>query len=120
VVHLKIDGIPIEAEEGWTILEAARFLGLDIPTLCYDEGLSPWGGCRLCIVEVGQGDGAKLVSSCTYLVEEGLIVRTASKRVVRARKVLVELLLASCPSSKTIQDLAAKMGIKKTRFSPDW
>ena len=120
MVHLKIDGIPIEVEEGWTVLEAAQFLGIDIPTLCYREGLTAWGGCRLCIVEIGEGDSTRLVSSCTYLVEENLNVKTASRRVVHARKVLVELLLASCPSSKTIQDLAARMGIKKTRFTPDW
>jgi len=120
VVHLKIDGIPAQVEDGWTVLETARFLGIDVPTFCYHDGLSPWGGCRLCVVEIGSGEEAKLVSSCTYPVEEGLRVRTASRRVVRARKVLVELLLASCPSSKTIQDLAAKMGVRRTRFSPDW
>lgn len=118
--NIRIDGIDFEAEEGWTILEVARFLGLDIPTLCYDEGLSPWGGCRLCVVEIGEGDNARLVSSCTYPVQEGLVIRTASRRVVRARQVLIELLLASCPTSKVIQDLAAKMGVERTRFKPDW
>ena len=54
--NIRIDGIDFEAEEGWTILEVARFLGLDIPTLCYNEGLSPWGGCRLCVVEIGEGE----------------------------------------------------------------
>ena len=117
---ISIDGIEFEAEEGWTILEVAKFLGLEIPTLCYDEGLSPWGGCRLCIVEIGEGDKTRLVTSCTYPVEEGLIVRTASKRVVDARKVIIELLLAQCPLSKTIQDLAAKFGVQKVRFTPKW
>jgi len=118
--NIRIDGIDFEAEEGWTILEVARFLGLDIPTLCYDEGLSPWGGCRLCVVEIGEGDDTRLASSCTYPVQEGLVIRTASRRVVRARQVLIELLLASCPTSKVIQDLAAKMGVERTRFKPDW
>ncbi len=118
--NIRIDGIDFEAEEGWSILEVARFLGLEIPTLCYDEGLSAWGGCRLCVVEIGEGDNARLVSSCTYPVQEGLVIRTASRRVVRARQVLIELLLASCPTSKVIQDLAAKMGVERTRFKPDW
>lgn len=118
--NIRIDGIDFEAEEGWTVLEVARFLGLDIPTLCYDEGLSPWGGCRLCVVEIGEGKDTRLASSCTYPVQEGLVVRTASRRVVRARQVLVELLLASCPTSKVIQDLAAKLGVERTRFKPDW
>ena len=116
MAKLRIDGIEIEVEKGWTILETARFLGIDIPTLCYDDGLTPWGGCRLCVVEIGEGEKAKLVSSCTYTVQEGLTVRTGSKRVIKARKLLVELLLASAPSSKTIQDLAAKLGVQKVRF----
>ncbi len=118
--NIRIDGIDFEAEEGWTVLEVARFLGLEIPTLCYDEGLTAWGGCRLCVVEIGEGESSKLATSCIYPVQEGLKVRTASKRVVQARKVLLELLLASCPTSKTVQDLAAKFGVDRTRFKPDW
>jgi len=118
--NITIDGIEFEAEKGWTILEVASFLGIDIPTFCYRDGLSAWGGCRLCIVEIGKGENTKLVTSCTFPVQEGLYIRTASKRVVHARKVLVELLLASSPTSKTIQDLAAKLGVTKTRFKPDW
>ncbi|MFA5782807.1 MAG: 2Fe-2S iron-sulfur cluster-binding protein, partial [Bacteroidales bacterium] len=59
---ITIDGISIEPQKGWTILETARFLGLEIPTLCYNEGLTPWGGCRLCVVEIGEGNNAKLVT----------------------------------------------------------
>ena len=117
---LKIDGIELEIQENWTILEAARFLGIDIPTLCYKEGLSAWGACRLCIVEIGSGEKTKLVSSCTYPIEEGLEVRTASKRVVEARKMILELLIAQCPTSKILQDLASKMGLKQVRFKPKW
>ncbi len=115
-----IDGIDFDAPEGWTVLEAAQFLGLEIPTLCYDPGLTSWGGCRLCVVEIGEGDRSKLVTSCTYPVEEGLKIRTASKRVVNARKVIMELLIAQCPQSKTLQDLAAKLGLERVRFSPKW
>ena len=104
---VRINGIDVEAERGTTLLEAARFLGVEIPTLCHHEGLSPYGACRLCVVEVGPAGNSKLVSACTYPVEEGLNVRTHSRRVVRARKMLVELLLSVCPSSKTIQDLAS-------------
>ena len=62
---IKIDGIEFEAPEKWTVLEAARFLGLEIPTLCYHEGLSPWGGCRLCVVEIGVGELHYTVASNT-------------------------------------------------------
>ena len=119
-MKITIDGIPFDAQEGWTILEVARFLGLEIPTLCYHEGLSSWGGCRLCIVEIGIDDRAKLVTSCTYPVEDGLIVRTASKRVVNARKMILELLIAQCPTSKVLQDMAAKIGLNQVRFTPKW
>jgi len=116
MINLKINGLPVSVEPGTTLLEAAKFLGFPIPTLCHMEGLSPYGACRLCVVEVGQGPRAKLVTSCTYPAEEGLQVRTASERVVRARKMLLELYLASCPQSKTIQDLASAHEVRQQRF----
>ena len=76
-MKIKIDGINFETSEHFTILDVARFLGLDIPTLCYHEGLSPGGNCRLCVVEIGTGDRTKQVTSCTYPVEEGLVVYSA-------------------------------------------
>ena len=119
-MKLKIDGINVDVPEGYTILEAARFIGLDIPTLCYHEGLSAWGGCRLCVVEIGEGDRKKMVTSCTFPVEEGLVVYTSSEKVVKARKMILELLIAQCPTSKTLQDLASKMGLDQVRFTPKW
>ena len=107
MITIRINGAEVSVEEGMTLLEAAQFLGFPIPTLCHMEGLSPYGACRLCVVEIGEGSKAKLVTSCTYPVKEGLHVRTASSRVMQARKMVLELLLASCPQSKTIQDLAS-------------
>ena len=120
MIHLIINGLDVAVEEGTTVLEAARFFGFPIPTLCYNEGLSPYGACRLCVVEIGEGPGARLVSSCTYAAEEGLRVRTASERVLRARRMILELLLASCPQSKTIQDLASAHGICQQRFKQEY
>ena len=117
MIDLHINGIPVSVEEKTTVLEAADFLGIRIPTLCHMEGLRPYGACRLCVVEIGTGDRTKLVTSCTYPVEPGLKVRTASDRVLRARKMVIELMLGSCPQSKTIQDLAAKHGVRY--FCPD-
>jgi len=116
MVNIRINGLDFQAEPGTTLLEVAQFLGIEIPTLCYNEGLTPYGACRLCVVEIGEGENSKLVSSCTYPVEEGLVVRTHSQRVVNARKMLMELYLASCPSSKTIQDLASRLEVTRTRF----
>ncbi len=116
MITLQINGLQARVEEGSTLLEAARFLGFPIPTLCHMEGLSPYGACRLCVVEIGEGPGAKLVSSCTYPAQEGLKVRTASSRVLRARKMILELLLASCPQSKILQDLASAHNMRQQRF----
>jgi len=116
MINLKINGIDVSVDQGTTLLEAAQFLGLPIPTLCHMEGLTPYGACRLCVVEVGDEPNSRLVTSCTYPAENGLKVRTSSQRVVRARKMIVELLLASCPQSKTIQDIAAALGVRQQRF----
>jgi len=116
MVTLTINGLPVSVEEGSTLLEAARFLGFPIPTLCHMDGLTPYGACRLCVVEIGEGPRARLVSSCTYPAQDGLKVRTASSRVLRARRMILELLLASCPQSKIIQDLASAHGIRQQRF----
>jgi len=120
MIQMTINGLSVSVEEGTTVLEAARFYGFPIPTLCYHEGLSPYGACRLCVVEIGDGPKAKLVSSCTYPVQEKLTVRTASSRVIRARKMILELLLASCPQSKKIQDLASAHGIRRQRFRQEY
>jgi bidirectional [NiFe] hydrogenase diaphorase subunit len=114
----KMNGLDVQAEEGWTILETAKFYGLEIPTLCYNEGLSPYGGCRLCLVEIGVEPRTKLVSSCTYPAEEGLVVHTDTKRVIEARRMMIELMLSVAPFSKQIQDLASQFGVTKMRFVP--
>jgi len=119
MITLRINGLHVSVEKGTTLLEAARFYGFPIPTLCHMEGLSSYGSCRLCVVEIGEGPQAKLVSSCTYPAEEGLRVRTSSSRVVRARRMVLELLLASCPQSKTIQDFAAAHGVRQQRFKQE-
>ncbi len=116
MINIKINGLPLSVEEGTTILEAAEFLGFPIPTLCHMDGLTPYGACRLCVVEIGEGLKSKLVSSCTYPVEEGMKIRTASNRVIRARKMVIELLLASCPQSKIIQDIASAHQVRQQRF----
>ena len=118
MISLIMNGLEVKAEEGWTVLETAKFYGLEIPTLCHNEGLTPWGGCRLCVVEVGPKPKTKLVSSCTYPVEEGLIVQTDTKRVLATRRMMIELMLSTAPMSKKIQDLASKFGVTEQRFPP--
>ena len=119
MINLTINGLNVSVEEKTTLLEAAKFFGFPIPTLCHVDGLSSMGACRLCVVEIGEGPRSKLVSSCTYPAEEGLKVRTASERVIKARRMIIELLLASCPQSKTIQDLASAHNVRRQRFKQE-
>lgn len=119
MITLNINGLDVSVEDGTTLLEAAKFWGFPIPTLCHMEGLSPYGACRLCVVEIGEGARTKLVSSCTYPAQEGLKVRTASDRVMRARRMVIELHLATCPQSKVIQDIASQFNVRQQRFKQE-
>ncbi len=118
-IHLQIDGKEVVAREGMTVLEAAQSAGISIPTLCHHEKLEPYGGCRLCIVEVEVRSSTKLVVSCVYPVEKNLVVRTRSAKVDRIRKTLLELMLAHAPDSLKLQDLAQEYGADKNRFEKE-
>ncbi len=116
MVKLIIDNREVEVEEGTTVLQAARKLGIEIPTLCYHEALAPYGACRVCLVEVVTGKRSMLTTSCTYPVWEGIVVKTDSERVVKARRFIIELLLARCPNVPQIRELAEQLGVEQTRF----
>ncbi len=118
-IILQIDGARIEAREGMTVLKAALSSGISIPTLCHHEKLEPFGGCRLCIVEVESRGWTKLVVSCVYPVEENLIVRTRSEKVDRIRKTILELLLAHAPDSPQLKTLAQEYGADRDRFEKE-
>ena len=92
-ITLKINGKDIIAPEGVTILECARQNGIEIPTLCYLENLSPTGSCRVCVVE--QEGARTLVASCHTPITKGMVLQTHSPKVIEARKAVVELLMAS-------------------------
>jgi bidirectional [NiFe] hydrogenase diaphorase subunit len=111
-----IDGKEVFAEKGATLLDAARSAGIDIPTLCHHEALKPYGGCRLCLVELKQGKRSSLVASCGYFVKQGLTVETDSPRVRRARKLILELLLAMMEDDPKIRRYARDYGVGKPRY----
>ena len=116
MINLTINDRPIEVEEGTTVLEAAKKLGLNIPTLCYFEGIKPYGGCRLCVVEVTNGPRTMLTTSCTYPVAEGLVVQTDTEEVQEARKFVMDLLLSRCPEVPALQIMAEEMGLAEPSF----
>ena len=91
-VNIKINGMPVVAEEGDTILEAARKGGIEIPTLCYLKGINEIGACRMCVVEVKGARG--LAAACVYPVNEGMEVFTSTPKVLEYRKKTLQLLLS--------------------------
>ena len=115
ILNIKIDGKPIQVKYGTTVLEAARRLGIEIPTLCYHPALEPYGACRVCIVEVKRGKRTRVVTACNYPIQDdGLEVYTNPERIQRDRKVVIEMLLARCWSSPVIREFAARFGIYDT------
>jgi NADH dehydrogenase/NADH:ubiquinone oxidoreductase subunit G len=101
------------------LLTVTRREGIDIPALCHHEAVEPFGGCRLCIVEItkAEWDGwTNYVTACLYPVEDGLIVQTHSSKVNELRKTNLDLLSARCPNSPEIRQLAADYGVTRTSF----
>ena len=123
-VNLKINNIPVQAEAGTTILEAARAAGIKIPTLCYLKDINAIGACRVCVCEV---KGARsLVAACVYPVSEGMEVFTNTKKVMDSRKTTVELILSdhdqdclSCARNNNceLQRLALELGCDGHKYS---
>lgn len=118
-IILEIDGKEVKAKEGMTLLESAQSAGISIPTLCHNEKLEPYGGCRLCVVEVESRGRTSLVVSCVYPAEKNLVVRTRSEKIDRIRKMVLELLLAHAPDAFDLQELAQQYGADKNRFEKE-
>ncbi len=120
MITLTIDGRRVQVPEGATLLDAARSAHVAIPTLCHHPALEPYGGCRLCLVEVGAAGSPgprKLVAACMYAAEDGLDVRTDARPVRAARRVTLDLLLARCPDTPLVQQLAREHGIERTSYA---
>ncbi len=118
-VSLTIDGVGVEAPDGATIMEAAVQTGGDIPTLCYLETRSSPSACRLCVVEI---EGARVLApGCSRPVEDGMVVKTRSERVDRARRLVLELLTSSVDLSLApeLLELADEYGAQPERFGSE-
>jgi bidirectional [NiFe] hydrogenase diaphorase subunit len=120
-IALTIDGQTISVEKGTTILQAARDLGIKIPTLCHNDAVEPYAACRVCIVEASDGKGgwSKVVTSCNYEVWDGLHVDTRSEKIVEARRVVLDLILSAHPGSQVVRELAAEYSIHEPGFPGD-
>jgi bidirectional [NiFe] hydrogenase diaphorase subunit len=118
-ISLTIDDRQVEVKEGTTILEAAKAVGITIPTLCCYEGLEPYGACRLCTVEVEAQGRTSLVASCVYPVEQNLAVRTRSEDIDEIRKTILEMLLAHAPGAPALQEYAKEYGADAASFEKE-
>ena len=123
LITVTIDGVKVEVSKGTTILEAAKYAGIDIPTLCFLKDINEMGDCRMCIVEVEGRRG--FATSCIQTVEEGMVVHTHTPNVLEARHVILDLIISNhakdcltCTRSGNceLQALAVKFNVLKVEF----
>ena len=100
MINLKINGLAVQVEDGSTILDAARKVGIEIPTLCYMKEINEIGACRICMVEAAEMRGAdlgpfRMVTACVYPVTEGMVVKTNTEKVIKSRKTTLEMILST-------------------------
>ena len=123
MIHLKINGIPVEVPAGSTILQAAKYANIEIPSLCYLKDINCIGACRVCVVEIVGRRG--LVAACVYPVEEGMEVLTNTPAVRQSRRTTIELILSShrkkclsCVRANNceLHNLAFDYGVDEDRF----
>ena len=109
MVTIRINGTEQQCEEKTTVLDAAKSAGIHIPTLCHNDFLKPYGGCRICLVE--QVGRPTLIPSCTTQVSEGMEIVTESERIAKSRRFVVELLLSRCPNAEQIKAMGKELGV---------
>ncbi len=119
MITFKLNGKNVQGEEGQYILQVAEKYGIDIPTLCHHKALEPAGMCRLCTVELFDGRRSRFVTACNYPIWEGMEVTTDSEKVIKGRKLIIEMLLARCSEVPYLKDLAKEYGIETSRFKAE-
>ena len=113
---LTINSREVQVEDGRNLLEVLLEMGIDIPTLCYHPAVTPYGSCRLCVVEIKRRGRTQITTACTYPVGDGLEVLTHSPRVLQVRKQMMGLHYSRCPNVPAIKQMAAAMGIDEPPF----
>ena len=123
MIIISIDGNEYKIAERMTILNAAKINNIKIPTLCYNENVHEYGGCRLCLVEVAnkrQPEIFKLLPACCTYIEDGFVIKNNSKKVLESRRYVIKLLLARCPDSEKLLNIASELEVPvKERESLD-
>jgi heterodisulfide reductase subunit A len=116
-MKLTIDGRTTEVPKGTTILQAAKLLDIKIPTLCYHPLIKPFAACRVCVVETKTKWGDELVPSCQVACREGMVVNTNNEHVLKARRFILEMMLARWPNVPILKKYAEEAGLKAPRFT---
>jgi NADH dehydrogenase/NADH:ubiquinone oxidoreductase subunit G len=116
VPTVTIDGHKVRVKKNATVLDAAKKAGIWIPTLCYHRSVSSEASCRLCMVELDRGDWRQLITACNYPVRRDIVVYAHSEEALRARRGVMELLLARAPESEELRAMAERMDVVGTRY----
>ncbi len=115
-IEISIDGAKVKVAKGKSVLDACMDYGVCIPHLCHVPNVTDIGACRLCIVEHVQNGRSKVTTSCTLMASEGMVVLTNTQRIRKLRRNVAELLVAECPNSRAVQDIAVRCGVKDVRY----
>lgn len=117
-VNFFVNGNQVHGKEGESLLVAIRRAGYYIPSICYHDYLKPYGACRLCLIEIEKKGKKKITTSCNYPVIEGIVINLDTEKVVKNRKMIIELLLSRAPSASILNKIAQHYGVEKSKF-PD-
>ena len=118
-VRFQVNGVSHEGVGEESLLCSLRRYGYEVPSLCHHEAVSPYGACRLCLVEVRKGRKTKVTTSCNYPLLEGSEVFLDTPTVVRHRKTVLQLLLAMAPKAGAVREIAEQYGVTETPFEPN-
>ena len=119
MVNLTINEKKLEVADGMTVLEAAKQAGIEIPTMCHSPELTPYGACRLCLVEVNRNGRSAVTTSCNCIAEEGMRIQTDTPAVVQDRRVMADLILSRCPEVPAVQRMAISLGVEKPSYTTE-
>ena len=119
MVTITVDGQQLQARKGAMLIEVTDVQNIKVPRFCYHKKLAISANCRMCLVEIISGGKPGLVASCHYPVQSGLVIETDTKKVHKARKMMLELLLARTPDSQILLEMAKDYGIEESRIESE-
>ncbi|MCK4823814.1 (2Fe-2S)-binding protein [bacterium] len=116
MIEITLNDQKVQVEEGCTILDAANKIGVDIPALCHQSSVEPYGACRLCTVEIHDGRKTRMVTACNYPIRTPITVNTVSEKTVNTRNTLIQMMISRWPNVPYIKDMAEKYKV----VTPDY